>query len=113
METDQGRIEPEAGRVAVQGIAVEVSLGSLRALLDPATREAATIDLDLRDAHIEIPAAALHDVVARFVPGVSLELRDDGLTLRPGGGAPGLRMAGPDDGVRVHIGQHGLRVESD
>lgn len=101
---------PEAERIEVAGLGGSLSAAALRALLDPATREDATIEIDLGRLAVSIPAASLHAVLAQLMPQGSVEVGAAGLTVRPGGGSPGVRISVPERGVRVRIGADGLRV---
>jgi hypothetical protein len=100
-------------RIEIGGIAGGLSLSALRAMLDPSTREAATIDIDLSQIQVTLPAAALQEIVARAVPQGSLSLRENGVVLKPGGGSPGLNIGVPGAGVRVRVGTAGIHVETD
>ena len=82
-------------------------------VLDPATRETATVDLDLSQIQVAIPAAALQEIVARVLPQGSISLRENGITVRPGNGSPGVNIGVPEAGVRVRAGSTGIRVETD
>ena len=104
---------PATERIEVGGIAGGLSLAALRSVLDPAERAGVTIDLDLSQIRVSIPATALQEILARAMPNAAIDLRDDGLTVRPGGGSPGLSVSLPGAGVRVRIGSAGLQVESD
>lgn len=110
---DQPGDDRAAGeRIEVEGVAGGLSLAALRSLLDPSTRDAATIDLDLSQVRVTIPAAALHELVARVLPRGSVTLRENGISVRPGDGSPGLNIGMPDTGVRVRAGSAGIRVET-
>ena len=100
-------------RIEVEGIAGGLSLAALRSLLDPTTREAATIDLDLSQVRVRIPAAALTEFVARVLPQGSVTLRENGISIRPGDGSPGLNIGMPETGIQVRVGLAGIRVETD
>lgn len=102
--------EPELERIEIAGLGGSLSAAALRALLDPATREDATIEIDLSRLAVSISAASLQAVLAHLIPQGSAEVGADGLTVRPGGGSPGVRIAVPEAGVRLRIGADGLRV---
>jgi len=86
---------------------------ALRALLDPATREEAVIDIDLSGLMVSIPAASLHHVLARLIPDGRAEFGDAGLTVHPGDGSPGVRISFPAAGVCMRLGTDGLRIGSE
>lgn len=100
--------EPE--RIEIAGLGGSLSAAALRALLDPATRDEAVIDIDLSQLAISIPAASVRAVLAQFLPDGGPELGAGGVTIRPGGGSPGVRIAVPANGVRIRVGADGVRV---
>jgi hypothetical protein len=95
--------------VAVRGLGVALTAQSLRALLDPTTRDEAEIVVDLSRLSIDLPAAALGAIVARIAPDLGVELDQDAATVHPAG-APAIRCLAPAEGVRVRIGAAGLTV---
>ncbi len=98
-------------QVVIGGIAAALTVPALRALLDPATRDQALIEVDLTGLSVSLPAAALHEVLTRFLPGGEVQLGDDGVTVRPGDGNPGIRVRVPAAGVRLRIGTDGARLD--
>lgn len=112
--TDQpGDDRGASERIEAGGIAGALSLAALRSLLDPETQGAATIDLDLSQLRVTIPASAVHEVIARLLPDGDLVLRDGGITARPGGGAPGVNISVPTGGLRLRVQGSGLTIGSD
>ena len=104
---------PASHRIEVGGLGGSISADALRALLDPATREEAVIDIDLSGLTVSIPAASLHHVLARLIPDGRAEFGDVGLTVHPGDGSPGVRISFPAAGVRLRLGTDGLRIGSE
>ncbi len=104
---------PPTERIEIGGLRAAVSVVALRALLDPATRDEATIDVDLSQLSLNFPTAALNDVLARLMPTGEATVGDEGVTLRPGGGSPGVRVRVPATGVRVKIRAVGIQVDAE
>jgi len=104
---------PGADRIEIAGLGGGLSASALRALLDPATRGEAVIDIDLGQLAVSIPAASVRAVLAQLLPDGGAEFGAAGVTIRPGDGAPGVRIAVPAAGVRLRIGADGVRVGSE
>jgi len=104
---------PPTERIEIGGLRAAVSVAALRALLDPATRDEATIEVDLSQLSLNLPAAALNEVFARLMPTGEVSVGDDGVTVRPGGGSPGVMVRVPVSGVRVRIGVAGIQVDAE
>ena len=107
------RETPEAvPELEVRGLGFGLSAAAVRALLDPATRGAAELVLDLSALSIRVPAAVVDEVLARLAPGVAAGLARGQVTIRPPD-APAIRVTMPAAGVRLRVDSDGLRIGDD
>ena len=98
-----------AAAIEVRGLGFDLTAATLRALLDPASRGQAEVSVDLSALAIDVPAAAIDEVAKRVAPELAVDLAPDALIVRLPD-APAVRVTLPATGVRVRVGERGVRV---
>ena len=102
----------ETPSIDVRGLGFALTAAALRALLDPTTRGRAEVSVDLSALSIDVSAVAIAEVASRVAPDVAVKLAPDALTVRSPN-SPAVRLVLPAAGVKVRIGDSGVRLGGD